>query len=423
MSSNKPVTLEQALHAQLGASNCERWWNCPGSPALIASRLAPKEVFNEYAAEGTVAHSVAADLIKKNLGLEKYALNCVKGISKRSADGFEFIVTEEMLDAVNIYVDYISDLIFAYGLDPEHVSVETKVRIPHTDSDLFGTSDSIVRVPFTRLIVIDYKHGAGTPVVAQDNKQLLYYALGALLSLPEDDRENYPIIEAVIVQPRTPGDAIDSWEFPVDDLWVFHAELLAAADRTLLADAPLAAGPWCKYCSAKSICPALRAHVQETAGLDFANLPSTLSPYDLPIVEQYTNDDLANVLDHTSMIKEFLEALHHEAFTRAQNGQKIPRYKLVDKLGNSEWLDPVKAGMIFGEYLCDDAFTKPKVLSPTQMKVALKAVNMQESMVDDYITRKEKGQALAPINDKRKPVPPKAVNDFKDIIVTDYTIT
>jgi hypothetical protein len=338
----------------------------------------------------------------------------VANISKRVADGFEFTVTEEMLDAVSVYIDYLDKLIADYSLNPETILVEQKLRIPYSDSDLFGTADLVVRVPFTRLVVVDYKHGAGTPVEAKDNKQLLYYALGALLSLPEEDQENYPIIEMVIVQPRTPGDAIDSWEIPLNDIWVFHAELLAAADRTNAPDAKLNAGPWCKWCEAKPSCPAIREKIQEEAGLDFVNLPAgtLLSPYDVPIIDDYTPEQISNILAHKSMIEDWLDALHKHAFSMAERGIEIPGFQLVEKWGHRKWENETKAGMIFADLIGEIAWVAPKLLSPAQMEKALKSVKV-DVKVDNYTTKESLGKALAPLSDKRKPAAPKAIDDFK----------
>ena len=47
---------KEAAHAVLSPSSAERWFNCPGSVALIDTL--PPEAFrtSKFAAEGTVAH-------------------------------------------------------------------------------------------------------------------------------------------------------------------------------------------------------------------------------------------------------------------------------------------------------------------------------------------------------------------------------
>lgn len=408
-----PPKQETKAHASLGASNCERWWNCPGSVNLIES-LGLESRTSIYAAEGTVAHSVAADLLLKYLGRQKYALNCVPGVSKRKADGFEILVTEEMLDAVQIYVDYVGSLIELHDCRFDNALVEQRIHIPHKESDLFGTSDLLLRVPFKILIVVDYKHGAGQPVEPEGNKQLLYYALGALYSLPEDDRHNYPTIEMVIVQPRTPGDAIQKWEVPVETVWEFGEELAERATACSSPEADLSAGEWCKYCPAKSVCPAIRERIQSEAGLDFAQLPATIGAISLPKVENYSDEQLAQILDHKSLIEDLLDALHKEAYSRAERGHTIPGYHLVEKWGHRKWnpdqLQEAKED--FEAWLGQEAYEK-KLKSPAQMEKSLKAAGVKKN-VDFYTTKESLGKALAPISDKRKPAAPRAIDDFKD---------
>ena len=52
-------------HSLVGASSCERWWNCPGSNALIAKLPTPPNT--KYAAEGTVAHALCEDVLKNKV--------------------------------------------------------------------------------------------------------------------------------------------------------------------------------------------------------------------------------------------------------------------------------------------------------------------------------------------------------------------
>lgn len=414
---SKNKILEKAAHSPLGASNCERWWNCPGSVALI-EKCKVKDVPSKYAAEGTVAHSVAADLILKLLGRENVA---VKQGAVRTADGFEFMITEEMLSAVNVYVEHVTDLLYVHDLGAEYADVEQKIRIPHPDpdvSDLFGTTDLRLRVPYSRLIVEDYKHGAGQPVEAQNNKQLLYYAYGSYLSLPEDDRDNYPVIEMVIIQPRTPGDAIDSWEVATDEVIDFGAELLVRASATNDPDAPLNAGTWCKYCPAKVSCPALRETIQREAGLDFVNLPATISPYNLPTVDDYSPEQIANILAHKSMIEDFLDALHKHAFSMAERGIEIPGYHLVEKWGHRKWNESAFLA-VYSSQLGDSEMFDMKLKSPAQMEKVFKQAKLDPKVINDYTTKESLGKALAPVTDKRKPAAPKAIDDFKDVEILD----
>lgn len=415
MKKQLPAEIKEAVHADLGASNCERWWNCSLSPRMVASVLKGKRDTNVYAAEGSVAHEIAAEFLISQLQQRTPKFVVIPGVTKREYDGFKFTVNQEMLDAVYLYVDFVLDILDTANVAYTNSFVETRIRIPHSSVDLFGTSDCIVYIPYTRIIAIDFKYGAGTPVPAKNNKQLLYYALGALLALPEDEQDNYPEIEMVIVQPRTPGDPIDSWTIPVDEIWKFHAELLAAADRTLSLDASLNAGDWCKYCAAKPICPALKDKVQETAGLDFANLPANvINSLELPTLKD-DPEIIANVLNHKSMIENWLDAYHKRAFELAEQGVEIPGYQLVEKWSHRR-LNEI--GQQYAEIMLSNGAFKVEYKSPAQIEEAMKAKGLQKHLVkgklsEAYTEKDNQGKALAKVGAKgRKPALPSAVSDF-----------
>lgn len=119
-----------------------RWSECPGSIRLTRGI---ENVSSSYAAEGTVAHDIAAKVLN-GAHLPGYLGQTM------TADGHSFVVDEEMLEAVEVYVN--------------HVTRTNSIR----DVDTFH--------------VIDLKFGAGKPVEVIGNPQLRYYALGVLLSNP-----------------------------------------------------------------------------------------------------------------------------------------------------------------------------------------------------------------------------------------------
>ena len=55
---------------------------------------------------------------------------------------------------------------------------ETKVSLEFIEPGMFGTVDAAVAEIFGRLVVIDFKYGAGVAVEPKDNTQMIYYALG-----------------------------------------------------------------------------------------------------------------------------------------------------------------------------------------------------------------------------------------------------
>ena len=128
-----------------------------------------------------------------------------------------------------------------------------------------------------RLSVIDLKYGAGVPVEVEDNPQLLYYGLGALLANKQWKPHE---VEVVIVQPRCPhpDGPVRSQVLQVVDLLEFAADLVEAVKRTEEASeqhatldtlnwmrAYLNPGDHCRWCPAAAICPSCLLYTSDAA--------------------------------------------------------------------------------------------------------------------------------------------------------------
>jgi len=120
---------------------------------------------------------------------------------------------------------------------------------------LFGTCDCIAYSSKMRqLIVVDYKHGSGHYVEVEENDQLRYYGLGALLTVGDLKVDT---VRLVIVQPRCPrkDGVIHEWECFFTDMIDFAMELSNKAKATEDPKAPLKEGSWCWFCPAVGFCP------------------------------------------------------------------------------------------------------------------------------------------------------------------------
>ena len=94
-----PVVIEPA-HSPLGASGNYRWLKCLGSINLI-KKLGLKDVPNEYSAQGTVAHEIAAVCLQDDRQPWEFAGET------RTQDGFEIEVDQEMVEGIQLYIDLI----------------------------------------------------------------------------------------------------------------------------------------------------------------------------------------------------------------------------------------------------------------------------------------------------------------------------
>ena len=373
------------VHSKVGASVAERFFNCPGSVRLCATVPNPPTV---YAAEGTVAHDVGSGvLLSKSVP--------VIGMEVRQ-DGFRIKVTDEMMDAVDVYVNHVRALCDS----DEFITmlVEHEFHLAHIHPDLYGTADCVIWKPKSRVLhVIDYKHGAGKPVSVKGNKQLRYYALGALLSLGFNAHE----VTARIVQPRCEyeGGAIRSETFAAFDLIEWAADLLAAVKATEDPKAPLVPGDHCRgtFCPAAAICPALAERALAVARTEF----SPVVPYD--------PQKLKFALDSRDALKAFIKALDEFAYAEAMAG-RLPAevgYKLVEKRAIRQWKDPSAVATHIDIALngakLRGCYTEPELKSPAQVEkiVGKKTFTAIEK---DHVIKVSSGMTLAPVDDPRPAV-------------------
>lgn len=91
------------VHSALGASSAHRWMACPGSVRLSTEAGASASRSGRAAAEGTVAHEIAAECLL--LGREAWEYIG----ETRSHDGWDFVVDREMAEGVQLYVNFVND--------------------------------------------------------------------------------------------------------------------------------------------------------------------------------------------------------------------------------------------------------------------------------------------------------------------------
>lgn len=371
-------------HSKIGASTCERWWNCPGSVALVES--CPPQATSPYAAEGTSAHEMAERCLKYNMD----AIDCV------GKDRAEF--TEEMAEAVQIYLNVIRADMAQYKVHPDDLQIEHKFHLTHIDTNAFGTNDANLKVAFTKIIVYDYKHGAGVAVGAEDNRQGLYYAVGAAYGEEMDE------VEIVIVQPRAihKDGPIRRWTVSKAELDEFAEALKERIEATRDPTAACKAGPWCKktFCPAMAICPAIRGRVERDAMVVFNEKPLKT----LPRPEEITPLTLRRLLDGMPLIEEWLKAVWAYAEQKANNGEKIHGYKLVrGREGNREWIENAEGKLIIfmSEKKIDVDIYKSELLSPAQMEKLGKDFKKWAS---NLTTRSEGKIIMVPEDDPREEV-------------------
>lgn len=344
-------------HSKFSASAAERWMGCPGSMVL---EVGAADSTSEYAAEGTVAHDIAAQCLRENSPVDGRRAHHFLG-QTMSADGFDFVVDEDMAKAVNVYIEEVYQRA-ATGQLLVEVQVNYADTLNMRKADAWGTSDAII-VRETEIEVIDLKFGRGKEVDAERNKQMMLYALGALEEY-DGIAGDFETVRMTIIQPRI-KDAPSEWSCTVAELraWgqtarshaisVCQAEAIGAtildeADAFAWRETFLRPGEeQCRWCKAKATCPALRAEVASTVFShvpadpdEFAELPDKAAEH-VPVADVKW---LAAALAKADMIDGWLKAVRGEVERRLLAGEGVPGYKLVQgKRGNRAWSNKADA--------------------------------------------------------------------------------
>ncbi len=396
-------------HSPIGASSCERFWECPGS--VILAKNAPPQKASFAAAQGTVAHSIAERYLKKGKRVDTRPLGDIL-----EADGFGVEVDADMLDAVSVYVDHVLDTMENSGVPAGRLRVEVGFTLSHLDPDAYGTCDTVLGLA-KRPVIFDYKHGAGVPVEVGGNKQTLYYALGYFYSLSRRERANVKGVETVIVQPRCPhpDGAVRSMRYTVTELLEFEDGLRKAIQRVRRGDDTLKAGSHCKFCPAKPICSEARAFALKAVFTDFSDLEDDEfegeglnNPIDYT---RLTPEQIGRVLDKIPFILDWCEKVSQHALGLAEAGKDIPGHILTNRLARRRWTKGAEniLYLLFGEKI----YGKPKLLSPNQIE---KFIPRGERHVLDTLWEKpETGRTLARVESKRKKLLPSLMTDFIDL--------
>lgn len=369
-------------HAILSASSSDRWLHCPPSARLCETY---KDKGSDYAAEGTDAHALGEYKLKAALGLP-------------AEDPTESLTwySEEMEDCTSGYAEYVLEQVEAAKetcVDPV-VLIEQRVDFSRWVEQGFGTADCIIIADGT-LRVIDYKHGLGVLVSADENPQMQCYALGALELF--DDIYDIDTVSMTIYQPRRQN--VSTYEISKDDLYHWaHEVLKPTAELAFAGDGNFLCGEWCGFCKAKNEC---RARAE-------ANLK--LAQHDFKLPPLLTDTEIEVILGKVDELVSWASDIKGYALQQALSGKEWPGFKLVEGRSNRRYsneaavIDAVeKAGF--------DPYEK-KLLGITAMQKLLGKSRFDE-LLAAYIEKPQGKPTLVPDSDKR-PAMNTAKNDFME---------
>lgn len=370
-------------HSPLGASSAERWMNCPGSVTLIKQLDLDETDEPEYRGLGIAAHEAAAHCLKNSFDAweimgEVFHEYPVDQNMAQAIQAYIDVVRPDILEADKTYVEHG----LAYKQDGDKVS---EIMDPRAEGLLaryfYGTGDFAAVYSSKNLLkVVDYKHGEGIIVEAFENPQLMYYAFGFILLHPEIKN-----VMIRIVQPRTFDEPVKTWVTTAQHIreWVAN-QLVPAMQLTELDGAELDAGPWCRFCPAKLVCPMM------------ASLFGAAMTYNPKQVIELTNASLGRSYQYKAAVGFYMKALDDETFRRLNLGQAVPGTKLVPKKANRVYKS--EAAALAKQKFGRDAYITLELKSPSELE---KLGSEAKAFVREYAYTPQTGLTVARDDDKR----------------------
>ncbi|MCP4052481.1 MAG: DUF2800 domain-containing protein, partial [Mesoflavibacter sp.] len=267
--------------------------------------------------------------------------------------------------------------------------------------------------------VMDYKHGRGVPVEAENNTQLMLYAVGTLVGLHNEGIKlsNFHTVSLHIVQPRCPHPEgpVRIWHTTVKDLQAFSKEAKKAIINACSNDPDFAAGDkQCKWCEFAAMCPTLAKFSLEVAQNEFKDFAIVES--DIKDIERLTNEQISGLLQHTKVIEHWIKSLVTYAQNELEQGNSFPDYKLVRGRANRIWDDGAEKKVLeavkdLEDFDKDALYSVPKFRTPAQIE---KELGKQKDIIQKFIVKPLGKITIAHNSDKRASVSPTqgAEDDF-----------
>jgi hypothetical protein len=300
---------------KLSASSANRWMHC--SASAIEESLIPDDT-SIYAEEGKLLHSKIESLINN------YDISSLSDL------------TEEQVFIVQNGYEKIKHLVLNNDIE-----FKTEIKVATLDKLRNGIIDLIAYDKRTRtLYIVDHKFGKGTRDYAKNNWQLVIYALAGWAMY-----KNASKFVLCINQPTF--DCFSSIELTEKELVELEKQLIVGIEKATSQNSIYnPSQTTCKFCKAKSSCPAL---------LDISKKFITKTKTEL------TDDDILYVLENGENVKtiinnilSFIDKVESVVVDKIQNNGNFHGYtttygkyvrkltseseqKLVELLGNDAY--------------------------------------------------------------------------------------
>ncbi len=368
-------------HALLSPSSSSRWLKCTPSARLCE---AYEDKTSSFAEEGTEAHTLCEYKVDLALGYE----------SENPIPSLKYY-NEEMESCADEYASYVLETYEkekAEGRDPL-IFTELKLDISQYVPECSGTGDCLIIADKT-LHIIDFKYGQGVLVSAEENTQMMLYALGAL----DMFGSLYEITDVAmtVFQPRLSN--ISTYTIKADELTEWATTVLKPrAELAFSGEGEFSSGSHCKFCKVKATCRKRAETNMEFARFDFIN-PQLLS-----------NEEVSEILSKVDELSSWANDIKGYGLSVLSRGGTINGFKLVEGRSVRTYTDEKAVAQAI-----QDAGHDPydhKVLGITAMTKLLGKPRFYE-LLGSYVYKPKGKPTLAPESDKRPAI---TINDFDNV--------
>jgi len=437
-------------HAKLSASGSERWMTCTATVTFCENIV--EEESSEPARMGSAAHALGEMFLmqakatirklksskgnKSSVDLTKFLsildnINVADKIGTNVIEiGTDFIhednvdeikkfkwtkakikkahkweVDKNMAYGIQVYIDAVCLYLSEYT---GHIDIDVEEFLHFEHKDLGGTGDLLAAQPFGDLLIIDYKNGRW-PVEVEKSYQLRYYGVGALKKYPTCTN-----VRTVIVQPNADhGEGnVRSFDYTAEEILEFEKEMMLKVEEVYSDNPVFSVGKHCSFCSGKPTCRASYNKVQEIAKMEF-----TIMPNKDELFQPLTEIEMAQVMQWGDIITGWIGSVFAKAHNTAENGFKVPGYKLVTKTGNRAYIEEVEDVENIFKEKCEEfgidtklMYSEPKLKTPAQME---KIDKRMKPVVAENTEKPNKGTVLVKDDDYRVEI--LFEGDFNDI--------
>lgn len=373
----------ERAHALLSASGAHRWLVCTPSAKLEEGF---PDTTSEAAKEGTLAHELAELKARHyfytpDFGKKKYTTRANK-LKK------ENLWKDEMERYTDEYLDYLKVTALNLNTAP-YVAIEQKLDLGNWIPEGFGTADCVM-VYGNTVHVFDFKYGKGVQVDAEQNPQMMLYALGAYAAY----KMLYPIeqICMTIVQPRI--DHVSEWTCTLEELLSFGEKVKEKAALAIEGKGEYHPDEKaCRFCRAKAQCRA-RSDFNVKKAFNIGEMPPLISA-----------EEAGQRLLELQDIVKYQKDLQEWALSECLAGKDVPGWKAVEGRSVRDWSDMDAAfdKLIKSETTMEEMLYEKKPLTLAQVEKLIGKKDFQDT-VGEFVVKKSGKPTLVKESDKREAI-------------------